>query len=102
MAEEPPRPLQHVYLPGHGDIQDYTARGGGGGVDVPARERAEHAGRLTEALTRAVAEAELQLRAREPELAGGTPGFYLEFELPSSQGEIVDKLENRQGKFPIE
>ena len=38
----------------------------------------------------------------EPELAGGTPGFYLEFQLPSSQGEIVDKLENRQGKFPIE
>jgi Subtilase family len=102
MAEEPPRPLQHVYLPGHGDIQDYTARGGGGGVDVPARERADHAGRLTEAITRAVADAEVQLKAREPELAGGTPGFYLEFELPSSQGEIVDKLENRQGKFPIE
>ncbi|WP_376743588.1 S8 family peptidase [Ensifer canadensis] len=102
MAEEPPRPLQHVYLPGHGDIQDYTARGGGGGMEVPARERTEHAERLTEALSRAVADAEVQLKAREPELAGGTPGFYLEFELPSSQGEIVDKLENRQGKFPIE
>ncbi|NTG38806.1 S8 family peptidase [Agrobacterium rhizogenes] len=103
MAEEPPRPLQHVYLPGHGDIQDYTARsGGGGGSDVPPRDRATHAGELTAALTRAVADAEAQLKAREPELAGGTPGFYLEFELPSSQGEIVDKLENRQGKFPIE
>ncbi|OAI83051.1 S8 family peptidase [Agrobacterium pusense] len=102
MAEEPLRPLQHVYLPGHGNIQDYTARGGGGGPDVPPRDRAAHASQLTAALARAVADADAQLKGREPELAGGTPGFYLEFELPSSQGDIVDKLENRQGKFPIE
>lgn len=103
MAEESPRPLQHVYLPGHGDIRDYTARGGGGGgADVPQRDRAAHAEQLTAALTLAVANAEIQLKRREPELAGGTPGFYLEFELPSSQSDIVDKLENRQGKFPIE
>uniref|UniRef100_A0A9E8CS87 S8 family serine peptidase n=1 Tax=Bosea sp. NBC_00436 TaxID=2969620 RepID=A0A9E8CS87_9HYPH len=102
MADEPPRPLPHVYLPGNGEIRDYTARGGGGGTDVPARDRTAHAQKLTEALTRAVADAEVQLRGREPDLARGTPGFYLEFELASSQSGIVDKLENRQGKFPIE
>jgi hypothetical protein len=35
-------------------------------------------------------------------LAGGTPGFYLEFELPESQAGSVEKLENQQGRFPIE
>lgn len=69
---------------------------------MPARDRTAHAQKLTEALTRAVADAEVQLRSREPDLARGTPGFYLEFELASSQSGIVDKLENRQGKFPIE
>jgi hypothetical protein len=103
MANGPPRPLPHVYLPDHGEIQDYTSHGGGGDKSKPPeRDRARHAEQLTRVLTQAVANAEAQLRARDRTLAGGTPGFYLEFELPASQAAIVDKLENRQGKFPIE
>lgn len=103
MANGPPRPLPHVYLPDHGEIKDYTAHSGGDGKSKPpARDRARHAEQLTRVLTQAVANAEAQLRARDRALAGGTPGFYLEFELPASQAAIVDKLENRQGKFPIE
>lgn len=102
MADEPPRPLPHVYLPGNGVAQDYTAHGGGGGSAPPQRDRAQHAEKLTAALTAALAGAEAQRQAREEGLAAGTPGFYLEFELPAAQADIVDKLENRQGKFPIE
>lgn len=103
MANGAPRPLPHVYLPEHGEIQDYTSHGGGGDKSKPpARDRARHAQQLTRALTQAVTNAEAQLRARDRTLSGGTPGFYLEFELPASQASIVDKLENRQGKFPIE
>lgn len=97
MAEDSPRPHPHVYLPGNGETQGYTAHGGGG-TPPPQRDRAEHAEKLTAAL----ASAEAQLQAREDGLAAGTPGFYLELELPSSQADIVDKLENRQDKFLIE
>lgn len=102
MADDPLRPLAHVYLPGHGVAQDYTAHGGGGGSAPPQRDRDQHAEKLTTALTVALAGAEAQLRAREVGLAAGMPGFYLEFDLPAAHAEIVDKLENRQGKFPIE
>ena len=102
MANEVPRPLPHIYLPGHGQIQDYTARGGGGDSHIRNVNRAQHAEQLTRALTNAVIDAEAQMRGRDPDLAGGTPGFYLEFEIPAQQADIVDKLENRAGKFPIE
>jgi hypothetical protein len=103
MANGAPRPLPHIYLPDHGEIQDYTSHGGGGDkLKPPVRDRARHAEQLTRVLTQAVANAEAQLKARDRTLAGGTPGFYLEFELPASQAAIVDKLENRRGKFPIE
>lgn len=104
MATEPSRPRPHIYLPGHGEAQGYTAHsaGGGDGSELPVRDRAEHADQLTAALTEAVRAAETVLASRDPDLQGGTPGFYLEFELPASQADAVDRLENRQGKAPIE
>ncbi|KUO56338.1 MAG: hypothetical protein APF78_01860 [Sphingomonadales bacterium BRH_c3] len=41
------------------------------------------------------------LASRDPLIAAGTPGFYVEFTLPADQAGVVDKLE-RKGKFPIE
>jgi hypothetical protein len=104
MAEEPLRSLPHIYLPDHGQAQSYTAhqaRGGASG-ELPARDRIAHADQLTEALTEAVRAGESLFAQRDSTLAGGTPGFYLEFEMPKSQAGSVEKLENQQGRFPIE
>ena len=104
MAEAPSHPRPHIYLPGHGEAQGYTAHsaGGGDGAELPARDRVRHSDQLTAALTEAVRAGETMLAGRDPDLQGGTPGFYLEFELPASQADAVDRLENRQGSAPIE
>lgn len=104
MTDESVRPHPHIYLQNHGVQQGYTAHqgGGGGGEGFPERERAQHANTLTQALTKIVQEGETVIANREPDLASGTKGFYVEFILPAAQAEIVDKLENRRGNSPIE
>ena len=104
MADEPLRDRPHIYLPGHGKPQGYTAHqgGGGDGATLPERDRKAHADSLTQALTNVVRAGERLLAQRDPNLAAGIPGFYLEFELPVAQAGIVDSLEKRGGKFPIE
>ena len=104
MVDEPIRSYSHFYLPGHGEKQDYTAHqaGGSNSSGPPQRDREAHANHLTQALTSAVRSGEAILRNRNPRLSGGVPGFYLEFELPEGQTDIVERLENRRGKFPIE
>lgn len=102
MVDETARPHPHFYWPASGIPTDYTAhQGGGGGSAAPERNRAQHAQQLTKALKEVVAAGEAVLANRDPNLAAGTPGFYVEFLLPSDQAEMVDKLE-RKGKFPIE
>lgn len=54
MPEHETRSLRHIYLPGHGDREAFTSPlSGGGGFELPVRDRARHA----EALERALAEA---------------------------------------------
>lgn len=102
MADEPARAHPHFYLPGSGKSVGYTAHAGGGGATAaPQRERAAHAQQLTQALTQVVVAGETLLANRDPQVASGTPGFYIEFTLPADQADMVDKLE-RKGKFPIE
>jgi hypothetical protein len=71
-------------------------------MDLPRRDRRRHAAKLRNDIARAVAAADAQLAGRDPELSAGRPGFYLEFEIPAAQAPAVDKLENKQGRFPIE
>lgn len=102
MADKSLRDRPHIYLPGHGAAQGYTAhRAQGAGDELPARDRLAHADQLTKALTNAVQAGEVLLAQRDSAVAGGTPGFYLEFELPAAQAGIIDKLEKQGGKFPI-
>lgn len=99
----PDRALPHIYLPGHGASESFTSPPGGGGeLALPARDRARHSASLERALTRALAAADAQFVARDAAIAGGNPGFYLEFELPSSQAGLLDRLEDRRGKQHIE
>lgn len=93
----------HIFLTNHGEREDFTSPfGGGGDMNLPQRDRRRHAAKLRSDIARAVYAAEAQLAGRDPELSAGRPGFYLEFEIPSSQAAAVEKLENKQGKFPIE
>ncbi len=86
MADEPARPHPHFYLPGSGKPLGYTAHaGGGGGTAAPQRDRAAHSQQLTQALTQVVVAGETLLANRDPQVASGTPGFYIEFTLPADQ-----------------
>lgn len=104
MADEHARPHPHIYLQSNGARQGYTAHqgGGDGGGGPPQRNRDEHANALTQALTQVVQQGESILANREANVAAGIKGFYVEFTLPPTQADVVDKLENRRGKFPIE
>jgi hypothetical protein len=104
MADEQARPHPHIYLRGTGTRRGYTAyqAGGDGGGGLPQRDRVGHANALTQALTAVVQQGETVLANRDANIAAGEKGFYVEFTLPSGQADIVDKLENRRGRFPIE
>lgn len=95
--------MEHIYLPAHGEREDFTSPASGGGSgNIPQRNRGQHAQRLEEMLIAAVEAAEERIANRDPNISGGTPGFYLEFELPQSQQAVLDKLENKQGSQHIE
>ncbi len=103
MPGEERRQLRHIYLPGHGERENFTSpRRGGSRGNIPERNREQHAQRLDEMLVAAVEAARIRIENRNPDISGGTPGFYLEFELPLSQRSVLDKLENRRGEEHIE
>lgn len=97
------RNLKHIYITGNGRREQFTwPRGGGGEVVLPERNRAQHAARLEQALTSAIAAAAEQAAARNPDIAGGQAGFYLEFDIGKEQRALLDKLEDKRGKDHIE
>jgi hypothetical protein len=103
MPEYNERTLSHIYLRDHGACESFTSPLSGGGSDaIPPRDRARHAAALERALTQALAAVDAQIATRAADLAGGTEGFYLEFELPAAQSSVLDKLEDRRGKQHIE
>lgn len=102
MADGDQRQLSHVYLRGHGERENFTSPRSGGGGAVPQRNRAQHAQALEQMLTGAVAAAQHQIENRDPEIAAGVPGFYLEIDVTEPQRAVLDKLEARQGREKIE
>ncbi len=102
MPEYHERALRHIYLPGHGESESFTSPLAGGEQTIIARNRVQHAAALEQALTQALEAADAQFAARDANIAGGTEGFYLEFELPASQAPLLDRLEDRRGKQHIE
>ncbi len=103
MPDGQDRNLPHVFLPDHGEREPFTSPlTPVQSKALPPRDRRRHAGKLRIDIARAVEAAEAQLASRDEQLSAGRPGFYLEFEMPAAQAAIVDKLENAQGKSPIE
>jgi len=93
---ELPRNLPHLYLRGSGKAEPYTTRLRARGRPLPQRERAVHAEAVRLAVAGAIAAAGIQRGEREPDILTGTPGFYLDFELPVGSEDAAERLENRR------
>ncbi|MEH2079238.1 MAG: S8 family peptidase [Nostoc sp.] len=96
------RNLPNFYIVQKGDSQNYTYRGGGGNKkSFPPRNRIEHAETLQQAFEKALENYQQQKLLREPELAVGEAGFYLELQLQKSELKAVDLLENKPKKIEL-
>ncbi|TIT53337.1 MAG: hypothetical protein E5W72_07265, partial [Mesorhizobium sp.] len=51
---------------------------------------------MTQSIEQAVESARQQIAARDPQLSVGTPGFYLEIDLPMSGRAALDQLADRR------
>jgi len=92
---ESPRNRPHLYLRNNGQPEPYTSKTPPPRHPLPQRERATHADIVREALTVALAAVEADRQNRDPELHAGTPGFYLDFEIPAGSEKAAELLENR-------
>ena len=90
-----PRDLPHFYLRNNGKAEPYTSKPRVIPNPLPQRERATHADMIRDALTVALAAVEAERLNRDPALLAGTPGFYLDFELPAGSERAAELLENR-------
>ncbi|XKM38039.1 S8 family peptidase (plasmid) [Rhizobium ruizarguesonis] len=91
----PPRDRSHFFLDGGGQAEPYTSPRTVISGLPPARARAQHAAKLSQSLATAIAEAQQTMAAREPGIAEGDRGFYLQFEIPVAERGAVDALENK-------
>lgn len=99
---EKPREFPHIYLPEKGNSENYTRPPqGGGSTRLPERDRAAHAKILLQAMGKAMNAASQQLNSREPEIATGVPGFYLEFQLKATEKIVLKSLENFKKKIEL-
>src|SRR5689334_22490138 len=95
------RELPHLYLSNSGEAEAYTSPRTPRERAIPERNRAEHAVRLEQSISVAVAEG---LHIAQETLAGeptGSRGLYLEFSVPKGQADVFDKLENRQKQIEL-
>src|ERR1035441_2923489 len=90
-----PHDLPHLYLRGSGQAEPYTSKRRAGAHKLPQRDRAGHAETLRTALENAFAADAVQRQERDPNVAAGTPGLYLDFEIPPGAEDAVELLENR-------
>ncbi|TAU38059.1 S8 family peptidase [Rhizobium leguminosarum] len=91
----PPRNRSHFFLDGGGQAEPYTSPRTVISGLPPARARAQHAAKLSQSLATAIAGAQQTMAAREPGIAEGDRGFYLQFEIPAAERGAVDALENK-------
>ena len=92
---ELPREFPHLYLHGRAQSESYTSKLSPPHKKLPQRERIAHAEALRVALTEAAAAATLARQNRDPNVAEGTPGFYLDFHLSADSQEAAEALGNR-------
>jgi hypothetical protein len=96
-----PRDRPHLYLRKNGRAEPYTSKTPPPRSPLPQRDRATHAQVVRSALDAALTLAEARRREREPDLAQGTPGFYLDFEIHPGSEVAADLLENRKKNIEL-
>ncbi|RWO93810.1 MAG: S8 family peptidase [Mesorhizobium sp.] len=102
MPDDFPRDRPHLFLRANGETEPY--RRPNQVINAPAlpeRDRAAHAAALEQAIGAALAAARQQMADRDAAIAAGTPGFYLEVELPGSERAGVDQLADRRQKMEV-
>ncbi len=97
-----PRELPHLYLRNNGKSEKYRPKGRGVTPPPPNRDRQKHAEKLKQAIEEAIFKANQQLNTREPDIAVGESGFYLEFQVQNSdKANIFEKLANKPKKIEL-
>lgn len=102
MADDFPRDRPHLLLRNNGVREPYRrpaqiiAPAG-----LPQRERAAHAAALAQAVGQALEAAHQQMAARDIGVAAGTPGFYLEVQLPGTERAGLDLLADRRQHMEV-
>ena len=76
-------------------MEPYTTHLRPRGRPLPQRDRAGHAEAVRFALAEAMTAAAAQRTERDPDVLAGTPGVYLDFEIPAGSEEAAERLENR-------
>ena len=95
------RNLPHLYLRNNGKSERYRSRPGRT-PPPPNRDRQKHAEKLKQAIEEAIVKANQQLNTREPDIAVGEPGFYLEFQVQNSdKANIFENLANKPKKIEL-
>jgi hypothetical protein len=102
MADDFPRDRPHLLLRNNGVTEPYrrpnqviTPPG------LPPRQRAGHAEALAQAVGLALDAAHHQMAARDAAVAVGTPGFYLEVQLPGTERAGLDLLADRRQHMEV-
>ena len=96
-----PRDRPHLHLEGGGRNEPYTSPRIVITGLPPARARAAHAAKLKRAIDRAIVQARAQIAGRQEGVAEGTPGFYLQFEIPAGHETALDSLENKPKEIEL-
>lgn len=91
-----PRDLPHLHLFKRGKAESYTSKIPPPRHKLPQRDRVKQAETLRTALSGALADVELRRRERVVGIAEGTPGFYLEFQIPAGSENAAELLEDRR------
>ena len=102
MPDTFPRDRPHLLLQSKGETEPYRRPNQMITQPLlPVRDRAEHAAMLELAVGAAIEGARLQLMDRDPTIAAGAPGFYLEVQLPASERSGLDQLADRRQKMEV-
>jgi hypothetical protein len=97
VVDDSPRDRPHLFIAGGGAVEPYRRpQQVMVASPLPERDRERHSAALHAALAAAVDAAHRQRADRDSGLDAGTPGFYLDVEIPSDQVNVLDRLENRR------
>ncbi|MEM9927300.1 MAG: S8 family peptidase [Cyanobacteria bacterium P01_D01_bin.50] len=95
------RNLPNFYIEGNVSREKYTSPKKVRSKTPPPRNRQEHAERLKLAFEQAIENNEKQKSLREPELAVGESGFYLELQISKKELEALNGLDDRRKKIEL-